>query len=234
MNADTILPAVSGLSNVTKQDLVDYTRSGLMTLDSQQALLPVHSSGRHPSGGHWSVLEEDPKTQGLAVGHVPDNDPREALRRQRAMFAETDIKSLHVFGPYRHYAMTKDVYNQLLNIPAKEFEGNLYKQLLSQGANADMKFMESLRQTEWEQALEAYCLDETKVQTASDGKTTLQSMYASIMFSGWGYGNRTCLANDPHLDPLNAAGNSMHDDDFGECIPGPNGEPEEGNAVVGV
>lgn len=50
--------------------------------------------------------------------------------------------------------MTKDVYNQLLNIPAKEFEGNLYKQLLSQGANADMKFMESLRQTEWEQALE--------------------------------------------------------------------------------
>lgn len=98
MNADTILPAVSGLSNVTKQDLVDYTRSGLMTLDSQQALLPVHSSGRHPSGGHWSVLEEDPKTQGLAVGHVPDNDPREALRRQRAMFAETDIKSLHVFG----------------------------------------------------------------------------------------------------------------------------------------
>lgn len=83
-------------------------------------------------------------------------------------------------------------------------------------------------------SLQAYCLDETKVQTASDGKTTLQSMYASIMFSGWGYGNRTCLANDPHLDPLNAAGNSMHDDDFGECIPGPNGEPEEGNAVVGV
>eukprot|EP00775_Hariotina_reticulata_P003156 gene3156-3433_t len=155
------------------------------TSSSQQQQAASLSSG-------YSGLPVDLPVRYVQGCMVAPDDPRPALINEFALKAIQDIPVGTVLGPFRSYALTQDVYLELMKTVPPDWQEQSAGQARSQA---------------WVALLHRYtfCAKVPHLASMDPYASDLAPNPPQLYFCALSFGNLTCLANDPCLDPFAVA-----------------------------